>query len=641
VTACPGTAAAIAPGRDDRPGTSRRLAARAGAATAPTPVLSSKTMETVNVTIDGRALGVEKGKTILQAALEAGIQVPYYCYHPALGVDGSCRVCIVRVEKMPKLQTACSTVCTEGMVVDTRSDEVVKARQSVFEFLLVNHPLDCPVCDKGGECPLQDYSYAFGPDASRMDFPRRVFDGEGVKGDVDFGPTLMLNRNRCILCTRCVRFMRVVDSDAQISIQDRGYGSQIVTFQEEGVHSLLSGNLMDVCPVGAITTKDYRFKSRPWDNPTAVDTICTLCSKGCNTTAWLRAKPEWAKGPRIARITPRFNVDVNEYWMCDIGRFDYHFVESDDRLQRPLVRDDAGVLQPAGWHDLLVKLRERFGAANEASRAGFRFLTSAHASLEELVLIGQIARGLQGEGAEQNIAVGWAASDKAQPAAATFQVPRVDAPNLNGVGDLELHAVAREDGSADLSALRIAVEKGQVSAVYVFDPGPAGSLGDVSWLIEARKSGAIKALAVQGILLTDLARAADFVLPGASYLEKDACYTNDKGMVQAAAQAVTPPGDAMEDWQVLVNVGVTLGVALNYTSSAHVRADIAAGMADRPGYAAIARLAFARPAIARSGLQTSNPSERRKWDTLFKDAPPVKFKGTAAPTSVETDERSK
>jgi len=137
----------------------------------------------------------------------------------------------------------------------------------VFEFLLVNHPLDCPVCDKGGECPLQDFSYQFGPDLSRMDFPRREFDGNGVKADVDFGPTLMLNRNRCILCTRCVRFMRDIDSDAQINIIDRGNGSQIATFQEEGVHSLLSGNLMDVCPVGAITTRDYRFKSRPWDNP--------------------------------------------------------------------------------------------------------------------------------------------------------------------------------------------------------------------------------------------------------------------------------------------------------------------------------------------------------------------------------------
>jgi NADH-quinone oxidoreductase subunit G len=265
-------------------------------------------VETVTLTIDGRAVTVEKGKTVLQAAIESGISVPYYCYHPGIGIDGSCRVCIVKIEKMPKLQTSCSTLCAEGMVVQTRTEDVVAARAGVFEFLLINHPLDCPVCDKGGECPLQDFSYTFGPDLSRMEFPRRTFDGEGAKADVDFGPTLMLNRNRCILCTRCVRFMRDVEGDAQINIIDRGYGSEIATFQEEGVHSLNSGNLMDVCPVGAITTRDYRFKSRPWDNPNAADTICTLCSKGCNTTAWIKAKPEWAKGSRLIRFTPRLDV---------------------------------------------------------------------------------------------------------------------------------------------------------------------------------------------------------------------------------------------------------------------------------------------------------------------------------------------
>ena len=242
-------------------------------------------MESVTLTIDGRQVTVDKGKTVLQAATEGGISVPYYCYHPGIGIEGSCRVCIVKVEKMPKLQTSCSTVATDGMVVHTRSEEVIAARSGVFELLLVNHPLDCPVCDKGGECPLQDYSYTFGPDQSRMEFPRRVFDGEGVRGDIDFGPTLMLNRQRCIMCTRCIRFMDEVEGDAQIGVVDRGNGSQISTFRDEGVHSLISGNLMDVCPVGAITTKHYRFKSRPWDNPNVADTICTMCSKGCNTNA--------------------------------------------------------------------------------------------------------------------------------------------------------------------------------------------------------------------------------------------------------------------------------------------------------------------------------------------------------------------
>ena len=154
----------------------------------------------------------------------------------------------------------------------------------------------------------------------------------------------MLNRNRCIMCTRCIRFMREIDGDAQIGVINRGNGSEIATFGEQGIHSLLSGNLMDVCPVGAITTKQYRFRSRPWDNPHAVDTTCTMCAKGCSTTAWLKAKPEWAKGAQLIRFTPRYNPDVNGYWMCDIGRFDYHWIEGEQRLRTPLVRDGAGAV---------------------------------------------------------------------------------------------------------------------------------------------------------------------------------------------------------------------------------------------------------------------------------------------------------
>ncbi len=579
-------------------------------------------METVTLTIDGRQVTVDKGKTVLQAAIEAGITVPYYCYHPGIGIDGSCRVCVVKIEKMPKLQTSCSTICADGMVVSTRSDDVVAARAGVFEFLLINHPLDCPVCDKGGECPLQDFSYTFGPDQSRMEFPRRVFDGEGVRGDVDFGPTLMLNRQRCILCTRCVRFMRDVDGDAQINIIDRGYGSEIATFQEEGVHSLISGNLMDVCPVGAITTRDYRFKSRPWDNPNAVDTICTLCSKGCNTTAWIKAKPEWAKGSRLIRFTPRFNPDVNGYWMCDIGRFEYHWIESDDRLSRPLMRDQNGVQQPVAWHDLMSKLADRLAVTGRANPEGVRFLLSAHASHEELFLFGRLADELLGPGA---VAVSWRTTPKAQPAETKFTVPAVDAPNVAGARMLGLAAAGdvASDGP-NLSRLRAAVEAGQISALYVFDPGPTGSLGDVRWLLEARAAGRLPLLIVQGTLLTELARSADFVLPGASYVEKEASYTNDQGRLQGTARVIPPPGDAMEDWQILVNLSVVLGVAFDYTSPAHVRADIAARYSALEGFEGLTTLAFARPVTARHWLQASNPSERWKWDFMFQDLPPVK-----------------
>jgi NADH-quinone oxidoreductase subunit G len=590
-------------------------------------------METVTLTIDGRQVTVEKGKTVLQAAIESGVSVPYYCYHPGIGIDGSCRVCIVKIEKMPKLQTSCSTVCTEGMIVSTRTQEVVEARAGVFEFLLINHPLDCPVCDKGGECPLQDFSYTFGPDQSRMEFTRRVFDGEGVRGDVDFGPTLMLNRQRCILCTRCVRFMRDVEGDAQINIIDRGYGSEIATFQEEGVHSLISGNLMDVCPVGAITTRDYRFKSRPWDNPNAADTICTQCAKGCNITAWIKAKPEWAKGSRLIRFTPRFNPDVNSYWMCDIGRFEYHWIEGDDRVRKPLVRT-VGDAQPVSWHELQATLRDKLAAAGTANPDGVRFLVSAHASHEEFFLFKRLSEELLGENGPNAIAVSWRHRVKEQPSDTQFKVPAVDAPNVNGARAFGLvpGAIGSEVGPADVSALRQAVEGGRVTALYVFDPGPEGSIGDVQWIIDARASGRLPLLIVQGVMLTALARAADFVLPGASYVEKEASYTNEQGRLQGTARAIPPPGDAMEDWQVLTNLGVALGVPFDYTNAAHVRADIVARFANVPEIAGITALTFARPVAAQHWLQSSNPSERWKWDFMFQDLPPVK--GNVDPTSL-------
>jgi NADH-quinone oxidoreductase subunit G len=423
--------------------------------------------------------------------------------------------------------------------------------------------------------------------------------------------------------------MREVDTDPQISIIDRGYGSEIATFQEQGVHSLLSGNLMDVCPVGAITTRDYRFKSRPWDNPDVVDTICTLCEKGCNTSTWLKAKPEWAKSPQLVRMTPRFNPEVNGYWMCDIGRFDYHWIEGDERLSRPLLRKETGVLEPTDWREAVAHLADRVTAATEPS--GLRFFVSAHASLEELYVVGRLggALGLPEEG----VAVSWRVRPKPQPPDAKFKIPAVDAPNVRGARDLGFPVAVAGDGGPDVSAFRAAVESGQVKALYVFDPGPAGTIGDTSWIVEARRTGRLPLLIVQGVLLTDLAKAADVVLPGTAWVEKDGAYVNDQGRLQAASRAIRAPGEAQEDWQILVNVGLALGAAFTYTSSAEIRGELAAAMAANPAYADLGTLAFARPVPARHWLQASNPSERWKWDFMFQDLPPVKFVGRPAATS--------
>ncbi len=572
-------------------------------------------MDSVTLTIDGQSVTVPKGTTVLQAAIQHGHEVPYYCYHPGLGVDGSCRVCLVKIEKMAKLQTACSTTCTDGMVVQTNTPDVVAARAGVFEFLLINHPLDCPVCDKGGECPLQDFSYTFGPERSRNEFPRRVFDGEGVKADVDFGPTLMLNRNRCILCTRCIRFMKEIDGDAQIGIAHRGSGSELATFEEQGVISLLSGNLMDVCPVGAITTRDYRFKSRPWDNPHAVDTICTFCEKGCNTTGWIKAKPEWAKGSRLIRMTPRFNADVNQFWMCDIGRFDYHWVEGDRRLLQPQVRRGAAS-EAVTWDAAFAAVGDAVQAAGGPSAV--QFLASGHASLEELFVLRDLARQTGG------VTISWRHREKPQPATTKFKIPKVDAPNVHGAKDLGF-AVGDASGPADVSALKAAVEAGRVKVLYVLDSGPDGSIGETDWILTARKAGRIATLIVQGVLHTPLAEAADIVLAGRAFVEKDATFTNMTGHVQASSQVIAAPGDAGEDWQILTTLAGAFGSDISYASAAAVRQAIARAMADTPAYATLGSIAFARPVSARHWLQSSNPSERWKWDFMFQDLPPVKF----------------
>jgi NADH-quinone oxidoreductase subunit G len=529
----------------------------------------------------------------------------------------------VKIEKMAKLQTSCSTPVAEGMTVHTRDAESVEGRAGVFEFLLINHPLDCPVCDKGGECPLQDFSYSFGNAESRMDFERRTFDGQGVKADVDFGPTLMLNRNRCILCTRCVRFMREIDGDAQIGIVDRSNGSEIATFNEQGVHSLLSGNLMDVCPVGAITTRQYRFRSRPWDNPNAVDTICTLCSKGCNTTAWIKAKPEWAKGSRLVRMTPVFNPDVNDYWMCDIGRFQYTWVEADNRLRKPLVLTN-GVQQHVSWKDALLKVRDLVKASGTADGSSVRILASAHASLEELFLLRLLAAAITGEAGSEPLHLAWRQSQKRQPEHTKFRVPATDAPNLSGARALGLPVTASGNGEADLVALRTAVDRGSLRLLYVVDPGPEGSLGDAAWIVEARRSGRLPVLVYQGVVASALAGVADVVLPGAAWVEKNACYVNDQGRVQAASKAINPPGEAAEDWQIVTSVAAALGRSFSYSSAEDVRRDMAAALASVPGFERLSEVTFNRPVSARHWLEASNPMERWKWNAMFQDLPPVK-----------------
>jgi predicted molibdopterin-dependent oxidoreductase YjgC len=308
--------------------------------------------------------------------------------------------------------------------------------------------------------------------------------------------------------------------------------------------------------------------------------------------------------------------------MCDIGRFDFQWVESDARLRRPMMRQGSA-LETAAWHDVEPRLRDRIQQAGSTDPSSVRFLVSAHASIEELFVLRQLVEGLLGSDGLKVVTVSWARSEKPQPPGARFKIPATDAPNVNGAKALGYDVGAGNDGPPELSRLKAAVESGRVKALYVVDPGPAGSIGDVSWVVAARQSNTLPLLIVQGTVMSPLAQAADFVLPGAAYVEKDAIYTNQTGHVQAGSRVIAPPGEAIDDWQILVNLGRSLGLTLAYDSSQYVRRAIAAAGEGTP-YANADRLVFTTSVPARNWLQASNPSERWKWDFMYQDLPPVK-----------------
>jgi NADH-quinone oxidoreductase subunit G len=298
--------------------------------------MSATQVETVTLEVDGREVVVPKGTPLVLAAASSGIEIPIFCYEPRLGpAVGACRMCMVEVEGMPKLQAACTMTATDGMKVHTSNERASDAQKAVLEFLLINHPLDCPVCDKGGECPLQDLTFRYGPGNTRFRLPKRTYDKP-----IPVSPLIALDRERCILCYRCTRFSADVAEDELLIALERGSRSIIATFEERAYASPFSGNVTELCPVGALTTTGYRFKARPWEIDN-VPTVCGLCPTGCNTWATVRED-------RVRRVLSRDRSDLDEGWLCDKGRFAYEHVRADDRYVTPLVRGDRG-LDEATW----------------------------------------------------------------------------------------------------------------------------------------------------------------------------------------------------------------------------------------------------------------------------------------------------
>jgi NADH-quinone oxidoreductase subunit G len=311
--------------------------------------------EFVSLTVDDRQVEVPKGTGLVEAALAAGIEIPVFCYEPRLGPPvGACRMCLVEIEGAPKVQAGCTLTAQEGMVVRTAATSAKAAlgQESTLEFILVNHPLDCPVCDKGGECPLQDLTFRYGPGNTRMTFTKRTFDKP-----IPVSPLIALDRERCILCYRCTRFSEDVAEDGLLIARNRGARSEIATFEDEPYRSPFSGNVVELCPVGALTSTLYRFEARPWDIQN-VPTVCTACPVGCNISATIREG-------KVKRILSRNHPEIDRGWLCDKGRFSYPHLRADDRITAPLRRGPKG-LEEISWDDALDTAEGMLRAAEGA-----------------------------------------------------------------------------------------------------------------------------------------------------------------------------------------------------------------------------------------------------------------------------------
>jgi NADH-quinone oxidoreductase subunit G len=481
----------------------------------------------VNLTIEGRPVTVPDGTSILEAAKAAGVLIPHYCYHPGLPVAGLCRMCLVEVEKAPKLAPSCATAAAEGQVVHVHTEKALEARKGVLEMLLINHPLDCPICDQAGECELQDYTYQEGRAEGRYRDPKRFNPVE------DFGGDVVYVANRCILCTRCVRFMDDVAHDPVLSVAERGDRALIGKFEGQDLTHPWAGNVIELCPVGALLSKDSLNKARAWELDRSAS-VCPNCTQGCNMIVETRDN-------QVVRLRPRPNDEVNEYFMCDHGRLNYRWMNRKDRVEQPLVRQ-GGLLATADWEIAL-----RAAAQVLAGKRAF-VLASPMLSNEALFLLGRIARKTGGTG--------------------SFRVDQGPEAPLAGVEDLAL----RPDRAANV--------RGAELAGFARSDTPLAGLGAGDVLIVADEELAgldaaavarAGALIVVGTTLPAWARhAANVVLPIGNCVEEEGTFTNLRGRVQRFTQAKAAPGLARPSYMVLGDLLAAMGEGQGYWTASAV-----------------------------------------------------------------------
>ena len=496
-------------------------------------------MAEVNLEIDGRALRVPAGTTVLKAAEGLGIFIPRFCFHPAFEPEGSCRMCLVEVEGLPKLDLACSTVVREGMKVRTSTPRVLEARRDVLEFLLADHPLDCPICDKAGECLLQEYYNAHGRYASAF-----LEAKEKKAKEVPLGKALLLDRERCVLCSRCVRFLLKVTKTGELGIFERGVKSEVGLDDGVEVRNNYSGNLVDICPVGAITDKDFRFKTRVWFLKNG-RTVCPRCGRGCAIVVQsVCGYPLPGDRRKVYRIVPAENPDVNGYWICDRGRYAVPDIEEGRQEAIGVKAAGDGAATPLSWDDALKALAADIrGASGLGGPPRLGVVLTSFLTNEELEASRKIFIDALGVSA-----VAFADPPPGEADGLLLTADRT--PNRRGAEALGFALTP-----PDLAALAGAVDVLLVFGPHLLERVPpeeaARALAGVrrTWLLTARRS--------------PLDGLADVVLPTALPEEKSGSFTNIDGLRQHFEPALEPPRACRAEGRILGDLAAALEVKLD------------------------------------------------------------------------------
>ncbi len=494
--------------------------------------------------INGMEIATSGPMSILEAAKSAGIEIPHYCYHPGLSVVGQCRLCQVEVEKMPKLATACNTPVADGMVVTTNSPRVEKARRAVLEFYLLNHPLDCPICDRGGECPLQDYTLKYGPGESRS-VEEKV---HRTKHQI-LGPHVVFDAERCILCTRCVRFCQEIPETGELGVFSRGDRSEINVFPGKVLDNAYSGNVIDLCPVGALTSREYRFQSRPWDLVRHTDSVCPLCSNGCNVILDVRHRQT---GQELLRIRPRENQAVNRWWMCDEGRFTFTYLHDPERLRTAVARDGESQAE-VELDDLLVRIAGEIGRIVQTDGEGaIGCIVSSRHTNEELFLVRRFFRDLlRTPHLDHRVRpVQCVEADASEDGL----LRRTD-KTANSRGARDLAITPGRDGLAAAEMIA-AARDGRLKALFVLDEDV---VREMPTLPVREALGRLDLLVVSSLFRNETTALAHAVLPALGFAEKEGSFTNFQGRIQKIHRALAPPGACRSVAEILRALARPLG----------------------------------------------------------------------------------